>query len=175
MNMKGHILAALREELSEWEALLAGLSEAQITASLAPSHSHWSIKDVIAHVMAWQQRSIARLEAAQLNREPQFPQWMPSTDADIENSVDHVNASIYEAFRAQSWATVHQTWRAGFAHFLQLAEGIAERDLLDSNQYAWMNGHALAAVLLGSYDHHREHLETTRDWLQAQGIRTSSQ
>jgi hypothetical protein len=56
MTMKQHILMALREGVDRWQELLAGLSEAQITAPHL--YADWSIKDVIAHLWAWQQRSI---------------------------------------------------------------------------------------------------------------------
>ena len=74
MNMKEHILTALREQFDRWEELLASLSDEQITAPHLMSD--WSIKDVIAHLWAWQQISIARMEAAVLNREPEFPKWV---------------------------------------------------------------------------------------------------
>ena len=60
--MQDHILAALRELFDNWESLLASLSEAQITTPLLPSP--WSTKDVVAHLWAWQQRSIARRQEA---------------------------------------------------------------------------------------------------------------
>lgn len=76
MYMKNHILAVLREELAHWEAVLASMSEEQIAAPLKPSDL--LIKDEIAHLWAWQQRSIARMEAALHNREPELPQRLPS-------------------------------------------------------------------------------------------------
>ena len=39
------------------------------------------------------------------------------------------------------------------------SEALAEPTLLDASRYAWLNGYSLADVLLGSYDHHQEHLE----------------
>jgi hypothetical protein len=54
-NMKARILTAPRELFDRWDALLATMSIDQITAALAPST--WSTKDVMAHLMAWQQRS----------------------------------------------------------------------------------------------------------------------
>ena len=70
MNMKDHILAALREQFERWEELLASLSEEQITT---PNFDlDWSIKDVIAHLLAWQQISIARMEAAEGIKNPSF-------------------------------------------------------------------------------------------------------
>ena len=65
MNLEDHIMSALREQFEQWEILLAGLSEEQI---LAPSFDlDWSIKDMIAHLWAWQQISSVRLESGLQN------------------------------------------------------------------------------------------------------------
>lgn len=158
MNMKAHILAGLQDVFDEWEARLAGLNEAHITQ--APAPGQYSIKDEIAHLMAWQQRTIARVDAARLNREPQFPAWPAALDPEAEGDTDPVNAWIYETHRDRSWSLVHEDWRAGFQRLLISAQDIAERDLLDSGRYAWLNGYSLALILIASYDHHREHLDT---------------
>ena len=52
MNDKKQIITTLKEEFNRWEELLASLSEEQITAPHLPSSL--SIKDVIAHLRAWQ-------------------------------------------------------------------------------------------------------------------------
>ena len=156
MNMKQHILEALREVFDDWESLLAALSEEQITAPRPPST--WSIKDNVAHMMAWQKRSIARMQAAKENREPEFPNWPTGADPDSEENTERTNAWIYETYRAQPWSNVHQEWREGFLRFLQAAEAITEQDLLSDNKYPWMKPYPLVEVLLGSYDHHKEHL-----------------
>ena len=163
MNMHQHILAALREEQQAWEMLLAGLSSEFISAPLTPSE--WSIKDVIAHLRAWQQRSIARMEAAVHNREPVFPTWSAGLDPELEASTDQVNAWIYAAAHDQSWPVVYQNWKTGFERFLELAQVIPERDLLDGGRYPWLSGHPLAFILVASYDHHQEHLDILQAWL----------
>lgn len=157
MYMKSHILAALREEFDQWEEMLARLNEMQITSVRHPSEL--SIKDELAHLRAWQQRSIARIEAALHNREPELPQWLPQLDPDEYDNTDQINAWIYATYRDQPWTEVHQQWRAGFLRLLELGEALPEPLLLDSSRFAWMQGHALAFVLIGSYDHHQEHLE----------------
>ena len=157
MNDKQQILTTLREEFNRWEALLAGLSEEQITAPQLPAN--WSIKDVIAHLRAWQQRSIARLEAALLNRAPEYPTWPAQFDPEAEGEPHDLNAWLYAAYRDQPWSSVHRDWREGFLHFLELGEAIPEKDLLEAGRYPWLEGYALFAVLQGSYEHHREHAE----------------
>jgi hypothetical protein len=157
MHMKTHILAALKEEFEQWEAVLAGLSERQISA--APSTGELSIKDEIAHLWAWQQRSIARMEAGLHNRELQLPQWLPDVDPEDEGNTEQINAWIYETYRERPWSVVHQQWREGFLRLLELGAALSEPALLDSSRYPWLDGHALAFVLVASYDHHQEHLE----------------
>lgn len=164
LSMKDHILVALREQFQRWEELLASLSAEQIAAPRLPSH--WTIKDDIAHLKAWQQRSIARLEAARANREPVYPRWLAGADPEAESNTDPVNAWIYEAHREHSWAEVHEDWRAGFLRLLELSEGFSERDLLDESRYPWMDGYSLACILLATYDHHQEHIEELLAWLE---------
>jgi len=167
MNMKEHILRALREQFNHWEELLAGMSDEQIAAPLLPSD--WSVKNDIAHLWAWQQISIARMEAARQDREPELPRWAAELQTNWEDNADQTNAWIYETYREQPWSKVHQDWMEGFLRFLKLGGEIPEKDLLDSGRYSWLDGHPLALILIASYDHHQEHLEKLIIWLQEHG------
>lgn len=157
MNMKDHILAALREQFNSWEELLASLSEEQLTAPRFDLD--WSIKDVIAHLWVWQQISIARMEAAAQNREPDFPKWITEIGEDWEENADRVNALTFETHHEKPWSDVYQNWRDGFLRFLKSGEPISEKDLLDGSRYPWLKGYSLAFILVASYDHHQEHFE----------------
>jgi len=163
MNMKDHILTALREQFSRWEELLESLSDEQLTA---PHFDYnWSIKDVLAHLWAWQQISIARLEAARLNREPELPKWVAALHGDWEEDANQTNAWIYEICHDKPLSEVYPMWREGFRRCLELGEPISERDLLDGDRYPWLKGYSLAFILVASYDHHQEHLEKLLAWL----------
>lgn len=164
MNMKEHILAALREIFEHWQALLAGMNKEQLSAPLLPDE--WSPKDVMTHLWAWQQRSIARCEAVLLNREPEYPQWLAGVDPEGEGSPDQINAWIHQNYRNQSWSQVYLNWSQGFTRFLEIAGKISEKDLLDSDKYPWLQGYPLALSLISSYDHHQEHFEQLVAWLQ---------
>jgi hypothetical protein len=56
MDMKQHLVAALREEFDRWEELLAGLSEDEITTPLhtvlVSSYAHHHIEH-LEHLRAW--------------------------------------------------------------------------------------------------------------------------
>lgn len=157
MYMKTHILAAMREEFDQWEKVLAGLSDAQINTPVPPSEL--SVKDEIAHLWAWQQRTLARVEAARQGQEPQMPEWLPGVDAEDEASTDRINAWIFESNHDLSWPIVHEKWRSGYLRLLELADAIPEPALLDSSRYGWMEGYPISFVLVASYDHHQEHLD----------------
>jgi hypothetical protein len=155
MTMHTHILAALHEQFTCWDALLAGLSAEQ---AIAPGQADgWSIQDVVVHLWAWQQRSIARLEAVAADHEPVFPAWLPGSDPDAEGQNTATNAWIFETYHDRPWPEAYQAWRAGYLRFLELGAAIAEADLLDAGRYAWLQGHPPAGILLASYAHHQEH------------------
>jgi hypothetical protein len=170
MNNKEQILAQLRNEFKRWDELLSSLSEAQITASQLPSRL--SIKDVVAHLWAWQQRSIARMEAALHDREPEFPKWPENLDPEPVGQPHDVNAWIYETYRDRHWSRVYQDWKAGFLRFLELSEMIPEKDLLEPGRYAWLEGYPLSLVLTASYEHHHiDHYEPLQAWLSQNNIK----
>lgn len=167
MNMKDHILAALREQFDRWEELLASLSEEQLTS---PQFDlDWSIKDVMAHLWAWQQISIARVEGGLLDREPEYPKWIVKLGEDWEEDAVRVNALTFERNHEKPLSEIYQNWKSGFLRFLEVGEKISERDLLDGDRYPWLKGYSLAAILISSYDHHQEHLEKLTDWLREHG------
>ena len=167
MNMKEHMLSALREQFERWEALLTSLSEEQISSPLFDLD--WSISDVVAHLWAWQQISIARVESGVLDRRPEYPEWILTIGEDWEEDADRVNALTYEMNHKKPWSEVYQNWKTGFLHFLELGNAISERDLLDGDRYPWLKGYSLAFILVASYDHHQEHFEKLRSWLHEQG------
>lgn len=154
MTDKAGLLGQLNEEFERWESLLARLNEQQ---RVAPElGGGWSVKDVLAHLMAWQQLSIARLEAARDDREPVLPDWTDGQDPEDYEQTDVFNGRIYDTYRDQPWAVVFLLWRDGFLRFMELGTAVPETDLFDTAKYPWLNGYALADVLEGSYGHHRE-------------------
>ncbi len=156
MNEKTLIINRLRDEFGRWEELLDGLSEEQFSA---PDRIEaLSIKDIVAHLTTWQELSVARMEAALYDREPVIPNWPADLDPDADD-VDQLNAWIYERHRAVSWPEIHREWRDRFLRLIELGEALPEKELMEAGRYPWIGGTPLAAVLVGTYEHHEEHLE----------------
>lgn len=155
MTSKDQLLTTLQVEFRRWDERVARLSEAQAGAQSLPGDL--SLKDQLAHLMAWQQVSIARFEAARQGRAPIFPAWLAGADPEADDAIDQINARIAQTYQGWSWPEIYQAWRAGFQRFLELGEGFTEQDLFAAGRYTWLNGYALADVLKGSYGHHQEH------------------
>lgn len=155
MPNKQQLLDDLHAEYERWQALLVRLDETQITSS-TQSDGH-SVKDVIGHLHAWQQISVARLQAVLEEREPVYPAWLGGREPDAEENLEWINATIHAMFEAEPWPVMDEKWGAGYARLLDLAAAIPQADLLDAQRYVWLGGYAPAAVLEGTYEHHDEH------------------
>lgn len=165
---KRELVAMHTSELEAWERLLAGLSAAQIKNSLLPGGL--AVKDVVAHLGAWQARTVARLEAAAQGRAPQFPDWPVELDeAESPVAVDRANAWILEANRDRPWPAVHQAWHTGFVRFLELLRAVPEADLRPGGSLAWLAEYQSLEGYPGFLDyHHAEHRAQLETWLRNQ-------
>ncbi len=161
MDMQAHILAAMREQFERWETILG--SDPRLPDLL--TLGDWTTKDVLIHLWAWQQVTLARIEAALRHGEPVFPTLFTEIPGDWEEAADRTNAHVYEACHAQSWSTVHGNWRTGYLRLLESAAKIPEIELLDAERFPWLHGWSPAFVLIASYDHHKEHYDKLLAWM----------
>ncbi len=168
METKAELTRMLEEEYRRWQKLLDGLSEAQIVKRDMPSEL--SIKDVVAHLMAWQGLSVARLEAASNNAEPRYDLGPDGLDPDADENVDRINAWIHETYAQEPWPVTYRKWKDGFARFLELAKAMPEDTLMQPARYTWLRDAPLSRVLMSSYEHHHdEHYGPLVAWLKDKG------
>lgn len=157
MTMKSHVLAGLQEMAERWQTLLEGLPAERCTEPILPWD--WSIKDVLNHLFAWQLLSTARLQAVLDGAEPVLPVWFRQYDPDNEDTLDDLNAAIQRDSAPQEWTAVYSQWSEGYRRLIAVSEQVSESRLLASNPYAFLKGYSPMDVLLGTYDHHAEHLD----------------
>jgi hypothetical protein len=167
METQQQILTELSKIFSAWQELLANLSEEQITEPFRPST--WTVKDVISHLWAWLQASVARMAAALQGGGPVYPQWWQACGANPEENVNRTHAWIYQENRERTWSAVYTDWKDQFQQYIELTATIPEKDLLEQAKYTWMGGYSLAASCQGSFEHHQEHYDTLLAWLKEHG------
>ncbi|HEX8992084.1 MAG TPA: ClbS/DfsB family four-helix bundle protein, partial [Anaerolineales bacterium] len=136
METKQEMLSALQEEFERWEQLLGGLREDEIAARDMPSGL--SIKDVVAHLMAWQRLSITRLRAARDNADPTYELGPAGLDPDAEENLERINSWIHETYADEPWPAVYKLWKDGFQAFLDLGRAIPDDVLLQPARFAWL-------------------------------------
>jgi hypothetical protein len=154
---KAQLLDDLRDEQSNWEALLRDIGEDHMTQPVVAGE--WSIKDIVAHLTAWRRRTVGRFQAA-LRNEPTPPPFWP---ANLQTD-DEINAWIYAANRDRPLADVLGDSRDVFDQLVETLAAFPEADLLDSTRFPWLEGEPLtAAALFGHF--HEEHEADMRAWL----------
>jgi hypothetical protein len=158
MDDKAQIIAKLRQEFNRWEELLNRIDEGQITS--AHLAADLSIKDIIAHLTAWQQISVARMEAARQHIQPEYPEWHSELDPEPGDELDQTNAWIFERYQDQTWGEIHREWAERFRFFLEISEAFPEDNLFEPGRYPWIKDYPLSAVLQGTLAHHEEHRES---------------
>ena len=160
---KTTLLRTIQTEYAHLEALIAPLSEAQL--STPSSEEQWSIKDVLAHIAVWEQICARWLEEFLRGETPQ-----PSERLDMDS-----NNRIYRENRDCSLSEVRLLMRSAHEQFLQqvelLTQTYSEEDLNAEHRFAWTEswpGYSLvAAIADNSYEHYQEHAQHIRHLLDA--------
>jgi hypothetical protein len=154
------LIATLENTKAEVEALVAEAGDARLTASGVTGE--WSIKDMLAHMTAWEERVVAWAEGIHQGRKPAPPPW--STDWND----DQVNALIYERDRGRSLPDVLEGWRRTHRKVVDAVRTMSEEELFHE-KIEWLGDVPFAEALAGnSYEHQQEHAAQIRAWLAAQ-------
>jgi hypothetical protein len=158
---KTTLLNTIQTEYAHFEALVAPLDEAQLCR--VPRAGEWSIKDIMAHIAAWEQSCARWLEECVRGETPQ-----PSERTEVG-----VNDRLYREHRDRSLAEVRALLQHTHQQFLHqvnlLTQTLSEEDLNAPHRFAWTEdwpGASLIAVIAdNSYEHYHDHAEQIRHQL----------
>ncbi|MFL5624357.1 MAG: ClbS/DfsB family four-helix bundle protein, partial [Ktedonobacteraceae bacterium] len=122
----------------------------------------WSIKDILAHLVSWQKRTLAYLDAAARQGKPDIEGI--SSDAEMNN----LNARFYAGNRSRPLADVMTDFKNTYAQVVAAVEALSADDLIEPNRFAWLNGDPLWEQVAGNtYEHIDEHIGSIQAWLAA--------
>jgi uncharacterized damage-inducible protein DinB len=114
---------------------------------------HWSAKDTLAHIAAWQSRWVSWL--APLADDKPFADEGPEP---VEEE-DRANAKIFAEFQPCSWEQIHAAYQTASRRILRLVALLSEEDSSTPRRFAWLKEQTLAARLSGTfYWHVQDHL-----------------
>jgi hypothetical protein len=117
----------------------------------------WSVKDVLAHVTAWQSELITAL--AKLSKPP--PHIVQIED------IDGWNMEQYGINVRRDLDIVLEDFHGVHKHLLKEVEALDEKTLTDPKRFAWMEGEPLSYLIAEeSFWHEQEHAEEIAKWRQ---------
>lgn len=145
-GMGERLVGLLHESFDRQQAIVLTLTEAEKLAS--GTMEIWSMKDTLAHIVAWSDVLNIRLEMLARGETPQ----------EYEDD-DKINAEFYQARRNLSWSAIMETSRKAYTRLVERIQTFTETDLTDPGRYAWMKGVPLWRRILGTaYVHPLTHL-----------------
>jgi len=155
---KAQLLDEMNSGYAAFENTLAPLDEKQMISSGV--NGDWSIKDILAHLTAWQRYIVIRLQAAARNEKPAVRG--PADDEEM----DKMNARFYEENKSRPLVEVLADFHATYRQVVEAVQALSDEDLFDPQRFAWMKGNALWELVAGNtYDHYQEHIGSIQEWL----------
>ena len=155
------LLERMREGRAVWDALIGQVPENVLTESLLPAG--WSVKDLIAHVAAYERWTAAQINAANEGRTPTDMELygVAEMPPDPEGwDLDRQNAAIYAHYRDMPPADVRAIAARASDDLIAAVEAVPDDDFQRPNAQEWLGGTTLLALVPGqSYAHYEMHVD----------------
>jgi hypothetical protein len=147
---------------SEWKALWSVLKPLSREQMIQPGvESSWSVKDILAHITAWERRMVQWLEESLRGEVPERPAPGMSWD-----DLDGLNEQIYRENKDRPLDGVLADSRKSHEESLKVVEAMAEEDLIEPDRFGWRGGDPMwHMVAANTWWHYKEHCETITSWL----------
>jgi uncharacterized protein (TIGR03083 family) len=146
---KEQLLDEIRREREALEDFLSTLTPGQMTkpGAIGP----WSVKDVLAHLVEWEQMFLGWHNDGLRGRAPYLPaggfNW---------GQLPQLNQHIYEKHRDRPLDDVRKQFRASYRKMLKTVQGLSEEDLFTPGRFAWTKKLALTSYLIpNTISHYR--------------------
>lgn len=158
---KNELLAIVDREKAYWDSLIDGVPFDQMTN--VPIEADWTFRDVTAHLLAWREWGLARLDAIARNQ----PLPKPPYPAAFGDDVDQINAWFHEQYRNRSAEDVTSAFSAAFDRLKDALSRFSEADLADPDKFPYLEGNSLGQLIADGrfFDHiHDEHGPAIEIW-----------
>jgi hypothetical protein len=156
---KAQVIKLIEVEHNALQAVLNPLSESQMIQPGA--EEKLSIKDILVHIVDWEQRMVQWIEESLQGKTPERP--APGMTWD---DLDRLNEQTYLANKDRALSEVQSNFDASYRKAIQTLEALSEADLFDPHRFTWREGDALwRMVEVNTWVHYREHRESISRWL----------
>ena len=161
---KTELLERMRAGREEWDALIAQIPDsARTEPALAGG---WSVKDLIAHVAAFENWTAAQIRAANEGRAPTDSELYGVEEVTVdpeEGDLDRQNAAIYARYREMPLAEVMTFSSQAFADLVAAVEGVSDEDFGRTGAQTWTGDKTLLEIIPEQcYAHYEQHADELR-------------
>lgn len=164
MRTKEEQISWIRADQQFWRDLAREVGRDRY-AELGPM-GEWSFGDMAAHLVAWRDWTITRLEAGVRGESNPTPPWPPEMD---EEDVDAINTWIQEHRGDRSPEQFVQDYDDSYDRLIAAIEALPEATLLDPDAAPWIGGPLVEVLFTGHL--HDEHVPVVRAWLEGERSR----
>jgi hypothetical protein len=150
-SVKAELLSELDREWAKIERTCAGMSEAQM---ITPGvQGEWSMKDILAHISAWEKYLLDRLGFVMTGHPPRYPAMQTWDD------VHRFNAQVYAENRDRPLPSVIIEFRSLYQGLLTVLEALDDRLLEQPYSYDFAADRItlLQLIRANTFEHYREH------------------
>ncbi len=124
------------------------------------SMDDWSVKDILAHLVDWEQRFISWYKAGQGGEVPETP-----APGYTWRELPKLNQEGYEKHKGDTLENVLEQYEKSHQEIVELVEGMSEGEIFEENYYQWTGNSPLltwiAANTSSHYNWARRNIRTT--------------
>jgi hypothetical protein len=161
---KAELLQEIRVERSRLDALLEQLTSRQMTQA-GVTLAGWSVKDILGHLIGWQQMNLGWYAAGLRGETPEVP-----TPGLTWKDIRELNDRIYRKHHRRSLKAVLSDYDAFHQKMLAVIEEASDRDFVTVGQFGWAGPTWTLSdyVRANTASHYRWACKHIRKWLRAQ-------
>ena len=156
---KTGLLEMIQSDRAQLDGMLATLSTEQMRQ--ATLEHDWSIKDVLAHIAAWERRCVGWIQAGFRGEQPDKPEAGYTWE-----DINKLNEKTFQENRNRSLDDVQSDYRQSYQQILAQVHALSEDEITNPQRFSWTNGRTLVPyIAANTYEHYQEHIKQIREWL----------
>ncbi len=144
---KNDLLAAIEKERGALETFLETLTPEQMTEPGIVGE--WSTKDMLAHLIEWEQMVLGWHAAGLRGETPEIPapgfKW---------NQTPQLNQHIYEKHRDRALDEVLEQFQASHLEILGVIQDLSNEKLFTAGHFAWTKKNTLGTYMVSATSSH---------------------
>lgn len=151
---KPELLERIRTERARLEGILARMTVEQML--LPGASGEWTVKDVLAHISAWEGWMVRWTDMHLRGEAPDVP---------LPWDVERMNAGTFALAKDKPLAEVLEEFRQSYQDALALAESLSKDQLQTEYTDTWPMGPLWTGVAANTFWHYKQHRESIEAWL----------